>query len=371
MTTYSLSFISQRGKLLLRFYKDGQNYKSKSVGTPALASEIQDPLPALDAILSKWQSQFKIAVYKAELDNLDPFDIMFPTVAKDSNLSPYQYFYNVSRKDAKCRDFFSYISKDTKWEEFTDKFFEDYSDYLDDEDFSTNTQRSYLDGVRVGLDKAKRDGFIFPASKYSSTLHKKVGATTSIYLNRQELESFINVSSESELELSVKFKFLIGAYTGARYSDYSELSLLNIIEDECENGDGGLIKIKSIQYVSKKTKTISIVPLKPIVEHFLKQKLVEVTNSQMNRILPILCQRAGINSKCSITKADKIVSGEKWELVRSHTARKSFATNLYLLGTDIRDISSYLGHKHTQTTLDNYIVCGRIYNEKAINGFFK
>jgi len=371
MTTYSLSFISQRGKLLLRFYKDGQNYKSKSVGTPALASEIQEPSPALDAILSKWQSQFKTAVYKAELDNLDPFDIMFPSVSKDVNLSPYQYFYNVSRKDAKCRDFFSYISKDTKWEEFTDKFFEDYSDYLDDEDFSENSKRSYMSGVRVGLDKARRDGLIFTAKEYSKILHGKVGTTTSVYLNRAELELLAAVGTKSDMEESVKIKFLIGAYTGARYSDYSKLNTSNLIEDEYEDGNGGLVKIKSIQYVSEKTKIQSIVPLKPIVEYLLGQELCEVTNSKMNRILPILCERAGINSRCSVIKADKLIEGEKWELVRSHTARKSFATNLYVLGADIRTIASYLGHKSIQTTLDNYIVCGNLHNEKVINGFFK
>ena len=228
-----------------------------------------------------------------------------------------------------------------------------------------------MSGVKVALDKARRDGIEFPSKDYANILRGKVGTTTSIYLNRRELDMFAGVETESDIEASVKTKFIVGAWTGARFSDYKSLCEFNIIEDEYEDGDGGQVKVRSIRYVSEKTNTVSTIPLKPFVETLLRQDCCEVTNSQMNRILPVLAKRAGINSNVTIMKADKNISGEKWEFVRTHTARKSFATNLYILGCPIRNIANYLGHKSTETTSKNYIMCGNLYNEKSINVFFK
>lgn len=368
---YTLTPISQRGKLLLRISQNGKVISTKTIGTPVLPSELENPSTAIEAIISGWNDRFKKAVYESELTGRNVVDIMFPKQEKVSEIEPYAYFLNAARYDTKVKDFSKYISKDTKWEEFTDKFIEDYSTYLEEEDFSENSQRTYMSGVKVALDKARRDGIEFPSKDYANTLRGKVGTTTSIYLNRKELELLSQVACESDLELSVKTKFLVGAWTGARFSDYKSLCEFNIIEDEYEDGDGGQVRVRSIRYVSEKTNTASTIPLKPFVEELLRQDCCEVTNSQMNRILPALARRAGINSNVTIMKADKNISGEKWEFVRTHTARKSFATNLYILGCPIRNIANYLGHKSTETTNRNYICCGPVYDDRFINGFFK
>ena len=44
------------------------------------------------------------------------------------------------------------------------------------------------------------------------------------------------------------------------------------------------------------------------------------------------------------------VVGEKWQFVTSHTARKSFATNVYLRCRDIFLISKYMGHSSVDMT---------------------
>lgn len=51
----------------------------------------------------------------------------------------------------------------------------------------------------------------------------------------------------------------------------------------------------------------------------------------------------------------------KFELITTHTARRSFATNLYLQGMDITNISKILGHA-TITQTQTYL---KVSNEEA------
>ena len=49
----------------------------------------------------------------------------------------------------------------------------------------------------------------------------------------------------------------------------------------------------------------------------------------------------------------KIASGnpKKWLEIRTHTARRSFATNAYLTGIPMRDIMQVTGHRSTESFL--------------------
>ncbi|UVV52623.1 hypothetical protein NXY15_24270 [Bacteroides thetaiotaomicron] len=58
----------------------------------------------------------------------------------------------------------------------------------------------------------------------------------------------------------------------------------------------------------------------------------EVSDPTFNNNIRNICRKAGITEAVKVFKAGKEVEGEKWEFVSSHTARRSFATNLYLRG---------------------------------------
>jgi len=50
---------------------------------------------------------------------------------------------------------------------------------------------------------------------------------------------------------------------------------------------------------------------------------------------------------------EKISKGDlkKWLVIRTHTARRSFATNAYLAGIPMRDIMQITGHRTTESFL--------------------
>lgn len=173
----------------------------------------------------------------------------------------------------------------------------------------------------------------------------------SIYLDKDELEELKNhdLSDKPSLE-RVRDLFLVGCYTGLRYSDYSILT--------SENIKNGYIQINQ----SKTGSPVTIPVHKAIVgllEKYNGSFPKPLTNQKTNQYL----KEVGKEIKClakavvkSITKEglNKQTSFVKWELLTTHTARRSFATNEFLAGTPTLTIMAITGHK-TEKAFLKYI----------------
>lgn len=370
MDKYRMSFISKRGKLTLRFFKNGEYHSIKTLDIPATTEDIKNPSPALQMVISKYNSEFAEAYYKYTIEGREnPISIMFSTTKYDITVSDFL----ATHSDAK--NFIEFCGK-ISWSDLDNSLLYEYKDNLENEDYSTNTIRKYLSNVKVALDKAKNMDIQFPAKNYDKILRGKIGQSTAVYLSKRELKKLLNLTIEWRYnperfdDIDIIYKFLIAAYTGCRYSDMINLKEANIEEVEFEDADGTIIKVANFRYVSQKTNTLTFVPVKPIVRQLLERDR-PVDINKMNRRLPDICRAAGITSKVSIIKADKIVECEKCDAIRSHTARKSFATNVYISGEyDLRSIAKMVGHKNSSTTEMTYIVCPAIRRSGTIISYF-
>lgn len=358
---YRMTFISNHGSLCLRFFKDGKVYKTKNLNIPATTEDIMTPETALDGLMAGYRQRYTQALWQIENGlHKDVYDIMFPE--QESSTTVHNWFKGTN---------FLLFAGDIDWSDITNALLYDYNDYLENEDYSDNTIKKYLNEVKIRLDRARDCKIVFPAEVYTKILKGKKGTTTSVYLTKSEVMKFAQVRVDNEQEEAVKTRFLLSCFTGCRWSDVVGLNLSNITYSEYENVDGTRESIREISYVSQKTSTDTRVPMKPIVEDLLRNMGEDVSNAQANYILPRLCQRAGITGKVKVVKADKLQEGEKWEFVRTHTARKSFATNVYLSGEyDIRSISKMMGHATSTTTEQTYIICGYFRRTGVIVSYF-
>jgi len=158
-----------------------------------------------------------------------------------------------------------------------------------------------------------------------------------------------------ELDLSstpgqerVRDIFLIGAWTGW----FGDLPQVNK-----ENIEGGMIHI-----TQHKTGNKVWIPMYPMVKAILEKYDFEIpaiiTNQKFNEALKLIAKKAKINAPFHkrITKGGKTISTkfEKWQLVTSHSARRSFATNLYKSGFPSISIMQITGHK-TEAAFLKYI----------------
>ena len=145
---------------------------------------------------------------------------------------------------------------------------------------------------------------------------------------------------------------MIGCYTALRFSDYCRISKENILTRV--NG-------KVIEITTKKTGQKVIIPIHPYLLQILKKydyNVPKTHEQKINQRIKIIGQLAEINEDITIEsvqggmKVKKTV--KKYELIKTHTARRSGATNMYLLDMNTIDIMKITGHK-TETSFMKYI----------------
>ena len=251
----------------------------------------------------------------------------------------------------------TFIGKQPEWIDLTkSNLFKIKKGFL--ETLSANTVRTYVSILKSTFNRASEDVKI-PCKDYETILNVRKEASTSVYLSEEELERLIRVAMKSKPERYVRTMFAIQAYTGSRLSDAKNLTEINIHGDR-------------ISYVSLKTKIETTVPLKPIVRDLIEQKktLKPVTTAAFDRIIKRLCFRANIRQEEKIFRGGRDISLPKYLLVSSHTARRSFATNLHLKDGNILAISKYMGHSTINMT-EKYVCCGMEDPDEKIKTFFK
>lgn len=177
----------------------------------------------------------------------------------------------------------------------------------------------------------------------------------SVYLSDKELMKLYkhDFSANKRLE-QVRDLFIFGCYTGLRFSDYSTVQPENIISIEGE---------PFLKIVTKKTGQLVIIPCNPIVlDLFTKyasnaNKLPKSLSIQkFNDYIKEGCRAAKLTEKGRLIDAPDL---ELWECVSSHTARRSFATNLYLDGFPTLEIMKLTGHR-TEKAFLKYIKVSRL-----------
>lgn len=196
---------------------------------------------------------------------------------------------------------------------------------------------------------------------FSPVLTLKEQVSVNIALNENEIKSLISVSVNNETERLIRDQFVLGCVTGARHSDFSQFTEENI--------EGGWLS-----YVSQKTKVFVEIPVSPILKRFTRENSPalgnrEVSDVYFNNTIRMLCERAGITAKTRCFKAGKNVSGRKCDLVASHTARRSCASNLAARGVSEVWIKKILGH--TRGTTDRYICCEGKQMPKEAKDYFQ
>ena len=181
---------------------------------------------------------------------------------------------------------------------------------------------------------------------YKSTSFKAQEETADeIYLSLDELRRIQEVSipeSNEAMQVS-RDLFLISCYTGLRVSDNRRLSKEHVIE----MGGRRFFKI-----TSEKTGSEVIIPIHPVVLAIMAERGDGLPPKQpaqrINRNIKLLGALAGIDQNVTL---EKTIGGRKlkqthpkYELIKTHTARRSFCTNAYLMKMDCLDIMAVTGH---------------------------
>jgi site-specific recombinase XerD len=344
----------------------------------------------LNDILSKWEaaalrtmSHFK-EYYHPPIPE-DFFARLDEEFYKDDTTAPepvlfleyiqtYINRYEKVRSGLTVKKYITTLNKLRKYEEEKHKrlrfgdinidFYNDFQSWFYRQGFSDNYFGTLIKVIKQTYREAK---LVDKLHGFDYIEHKEFIATSkdseNIYLTEKELLKIhhLNITRELVIEhfpdlsnfqikqkiksmLLIRDRFLIGAYTGLRVSDFGRLNEMNI---------GNHIRMKTI-----KTGANAVIPIHPVIQEILDNGFnlnIAVSDQKINKHIKEIAKLAGINEKVLIHKhiAGEVKQEyiEKYKLVCTHTARRSFATNAYKAGVPTIAIMKITGHTRELTFL--------------------
>ena len=223
----------------------------------------------------------------------------------------------------------------------------EFVSYLRKKDFQSNHVQKLASTLKTVLRQADEEE-IYPNFRLKdSWLTVPRVETDAIYLTSEEVKAIANFDLSANPRLDrVRDLFLIGCYTGLRFSDYRNLSENNfpVLEDGT----------REIELRAKKTGGIINYPLFPEAEMVLRKYNFNpprgISDTNMNLYLKELGKLVGINQTFKFTKyiGGRRVDGIclKWEKISTHTCRRTFATNAMAGNMPVELIMHMTGHKN-------------------------
>lgn len=260
-------------------------------------------------------------------------------------------------------------------------FYFKFKHYLSiNKNYAANTTGRIIQTLKTIMLAARDNGFHENFHIYNRAFKVDNFRTDNIFLNMEQLSILYEISNAvspySNLEpdirktIFVKYSlehisdsilkkwsdildvFLVGCHTGQRFSDYSRINR-NMI---CM-----LYKKEFIKITQQKTKTTVYIPIRKEVYEILKRHngiLPYVREQELNACIKKICRHAGFTQQVAV-KIRKggnttVIQSAFYNLVKSHTARRSLATNMYKMGTDLASIMSITGHS-SEAVLKRYL----------------
>lgn len=245
------------------------------------------------------------------------------------------------------------------WGDLNDETLRDLVDELIEQGLATSSIRTMCAELKVVLNENVKK---VPCDSFQKILSVKGSATKPVYLTSSEMELLLAFKPRTETEHYVHRNFCVSMLTGARLVDTLKLTISN-----CD------IETNMLSYIPQKTP--GIVVHVPVDErHHLRTFLADIPKNDRcldtyNEVIRRICELVGIDTVCNAVKAGKDVTAPKYQLVSSHTARRSFATNLYIAGVSLEDISMMMGHGKNIETTKRYICAERALNPNVMSYF--
>ena len=230
--------------------------------------------------------------------------------------------------------------------------------------FSSNTIGELVSGVKVLLRKAKEKGYTIANDLGDFTKTKE--ESISVVLSEDEIERLIafDFSNDKRLE-NARDLMILGLWTGLRVSDVMALPVIDP-------------NSKFIEVEPQKTRNTSgikvVIPLHHHIKDMIRKRGMPtpLNNSYFNKFVKEVCRIVGFNDDVegtlmnSKTRRKERGVFEKWQLISSHTCRRSFATNLYLMNFPTLSIMKITGHTTEASFLKYIKVTPKEHAEKLL-----
>jgi integrase len=284
----------------------------------------------------------------------------------------YTYVQAYKRNAKDKSTFLNTISHFENFQEYMDQNFQShqinkelldmFTTYLRTEkDLRLGTIKGILTRIKYMLKKCNLNGYAVDNSYQDSNI--KNDDYFFIYLDIPDITRIYYCDKLTKMQEEIRDMLVLACYTGFRYSDCSRLSSANVRD--------GYIHAKT-----QKTKKNVCVPMtkyvREIYEKYNNGFPPARSIQYFNREIKIVCKIAGLVEPIKHEVEDKngkikTITNLKYELISSHTGRRSFATNLLKDNVPESQIMLCTGHS-SPVSFGRYILVTAENNAKKLSG---
>ena len=249
------------------------------------------------------------------------------------------------------------------WELFNCKLEEKFTAWMNEKGYAANTIASQYSIMKVWLSDAENDGLVKDPSFHQYTT--KTHDVSNIYLTEDEIRRIYEIdfnSKEVKDQIDPKSNieqtrdlFVVACWTGLRYGDWHDLSKACIISNR-------------MTVPTHKTGKTVVIPLHPYVKSIIEKYggtlPQSVDKSRTNEQIRLCGKLAGIDEEIVLDRIrggkEVLLRKHKYDFISNHTARRSFATNMFLKKAPVHSIMAITGH----TTEANFLKYIKVDKEK-------
>lgn len=240
-----------------------------------------------------------------------------------------------------------------------------YTAWLNSKNYAINSIGKCISNLKAIMEVARgeklHNNVVTQSKKFKST-RAEVDA---IALTREDLDALMKLDCTKlgpgrELARDI---FILGCMTAQRVSDYNHIRRNQIERFYCAEKHRVITVINIIQ---QKTKIEVQVPCNSIVLAILEKydyNIPHLSEQKINQYIKEVAKAAGLTRPITITRTNGGVRKEivvpKYELIHTHTARRTGATLMYMAKMDIFDIMKITGHTSI-SNLKKYIRADRL-----------
>lgn len=233
--------------------------------------------------------------------------------------------------------------KQYKLNDLNDNFYSEFITFMRKKyNLNDNTLHRYMSIFKTMISWCSKKGYKV-LDDYNNIKIKKFD-TNDVHLTEQELKLLESAELTGAKERA-RDLFLIGAYTGQRFSDYSLFEKADVRE-------------QAIVKKAKKTKITAFIPLHKKLKNLLDKyewKLPKISSQKFNLKIQEVCKDLKIDSQ--IKKVSYMGKNHtetilpKWKLIGSHTARRTFITLMSERGMPDHQLMQIAGIKDVKTLI--------------------
>lgn len=279
---------------------------------------------------------------------------------KDGTIKNYTGFIS------QLRNFQKGYRKILRFEDVSLEMYDNFVEFFQDKAYSPNTIGRLIKTFKIIMRSAEEEGLHSNRVYTDKRFYLITAPVDSIYLTDEEIDKIKNLDlADKPKHDQVRDIFLLGTQTALRFSDYGRIRPHHIQE----NGDESKLIIEM-----QKTEQKVTIPLNSLAKEILNKYnyyIPHVTVQILNGHIKEIGKWAGIDQPIEVTKyrgSEKTKEVlPKYELISSHTARRSAATNMLKSGLDLDHVRRITGH----TTFISLIKYIKLTEDEVYDGLKK